>query len=350
MSDITVAKGMIAEGHVREYSGNKILSVLMRCHDRSRLQFLEESVFSLAIQEWTDLELVVLLQNGTSEWIADVRSIIDHQPWRAAPIVVVESIEFPERFDGRSSLLNHGIARATGRFLAFLDDDDVVYQHGYATLIPKLMNEKGAAIAVGGCRLARTVCDSGNWYVRTKETPFAWGRGRLDLFRDNFIPIHSYVIDRTVVSESDLWFDDEMPPLEDYDFLLRLASKYEFDWSGLDIFVCEYRIHDANSIPYTRDATQERVAKHEGARQRIEARKQTLKCLVPLPELIALSSPPEVAVAPSIDVPAPPADPPAPRARAQMGIVRTMAFRSVSWALKRARLLLDRCENVVGSL
>jgi hypothetical protein len=148
------------------------------------------------------------------------------------------------------------------------------------------MEGKGAAIAVGGCRVAKTSQKSDHWYISTKETPFTVGRNRYDLFCDNFIPIHSYVIDREVVNTSDLYFDDEMPPLEDYDFLLRLGSKYEFDFSKLDTFVCEYRIHNSNSLPYTIDATQEQIAKHQRAYQLIEEKKKNLLCLIPLQDLI----------------------------------------------------------------
>jgi glycosyltransferase involved in cell wall biosynthesis len=267
---------------------NKTLSVIIRCHKQERLPFLEEAIFSLSIQEWTDLEVVVVIQNGTNDFVRDVQEIILHQPWQKEPKIKIHTIEFQPGTDGRSTLLNYGITHSTGRYLAFLDDDDVVYQHGYTTLIHKLMEERGAAIAVGGCRIAKTSQKSNHWYISTKETPFTAGRNRYDLFRDNFIPIHSYVIDREVVSASDLYFDDEMPPLEDYDFLLRLGSKYEFDFSKLDTFVCEYRIHNSNSLPYTSDATQEQIAKHQRAYQLIEEKKKNLLCLIPLQDLIEI--------------------------------------------------------------
>jgi len=267
---------------------NKTLSVIIRCHKQERLPFLEEAVFSLAIQEWTDLEVVVVIQNGTNDFVQDVREIILHQPWQKEPKIEIHTIEFQPGIDGRSTLLNYGITHSTGRYLAFLDDDDVVYQHGYTTLIRKLMEGTGAAIAVGGCRVAKTAQKSNHWYISTKETPFTKGRNRYDLFRDNFIPIHSYVIDREVVSASDLYFDDKMPPLEDYDFLLRIGSKYEFDFSKLDTFVCEYRIHNSNSLPYTIEATQEQIAKHQRAFQLIEEKKKNLLCLIPLQDLIEI--------------------------------------------------------------
>lgn len=277
------------EGQSQEnlYEGNRTLSVIMRCHKKERLRFLEEALFSLAIQYWQDIEVIILLQNGSAEFRRSVLQMISNQPWDGTPQYQVIVVEVPAGTDGRSTLLNHGIERAAGRYLAFLDDDDIVYQHCYTTLIEQLSNSS-ATVAVGGCRTARVIKESDHWFVKIKEAPFVWGRTRYDLFRDNFIPIHSYVIDRDRVNSSEVYFDDDFPPLEDYDFLLRLSAKYEFDFSKLNIFVCEYRIHDANSIPYTADAPTEAFIKHAHARNLIDERKKRLLCTVSLTDLIEL--------------------------------------------------------------
>src|SRR5205085_12261957 len=137
------------------------------------------------------------------ELVAAVREIIERQPWPAAPRYQILTVAVPPGVDGRSTLLTRGIERASGRYLAFLDDDDLVYQHGYTTLVAQL-KAGGCAVAVGGCRMAKIKEVGGSWFVETKETPFTWGRTRNDLLRDNFIPIHSYVIDRARVEPRDL--------------------------------------------------------------------------------------------------------------------------------------------------
>ncbi len=266
---------------------NQTLSIVIRFHLPERLPFLEEALFSLAIQAWSDLELIVAIQNGTEELKHRIAEIFDRQPWRSPPRFRILLVSTPEGMDGRSTLLNRGIEFATGRYLAFLDDDDVVYQLGYSTLIGQLENS-GLAVAVGGCRTARVQLVSDHWFVRTKEMPFAWGRTRNDLLRDNFVPIHSYVIHRALVNPGDLYFDDDCPPLEDYDFLLRLCAKYQFDFSKLDIPVCEYRIHASNSIPYTADAPPSALASHARAQKIINEKKEHLQCAVSVGELVDL--------------------------------------------------------------
>ena len=228
---------------------NDILSVIIRCHKRERLSFLDEALFSLAIQSWQNLEVIVVIQNGNDEFIKSVSELINKQPFFEKFRYKVFSVKIPPGVDGRSSLLTYGIKNAAGRYLAFLDDDDVVYQHGYNTLIEQLKNGQGA-VAAGGCRLATLKNEFGAWHIEKKEKPFTWGRNHFDLFKDNFVPIHSFVIDRKRINAEDLYFNDNCIPLEDYEFLLRLGAKYIFDFSKIDVFICEYRMHGDNTLEF----------------------------------------------------------------------------------------------------
>ncbi|MBA2735012.1 MAG: glycosyltransferase family 2 protein [Acidobacteria bacterium] len=269
--------------------GNTRLSVVVRFHKEERLPFLEEAVFSLAIQDWDDLEVIVVLQNGTDELQRAVESLIHQQPWPDSPQYKIVTVPITEGVDGRSTLLNHGIKHATGRFLAFLDDDDYVYHHGYVTLIRQLLNGE-SVIALGGCRRALMQPNDDHWFIQTKDQFFAWGRTRLDLFRENFIPIHSYVIDRSRLGDFKLYFDDDLPPLEDYDFLLRLCSKFEPDFAQFETPVCEYRIRldGSNSLAYVPDAPSHVVAAQKRAQRLIRERKESLISNMPAADLVKL--------------------------------------------------------------
>lgn len=268
---------------------NTRLSVIVRFHQEERLPFLEEAVFSLAIQDWDEIEVIVVLQNGTEKLWRAVEAIIHNQPWPEAARYEIITVPVAEGVDGRSSLLNHGIEHATGRYLAFLDDDDFVYQHGYATLIRQLVRG-GCAVAVGGCRRAKIEYESDHWFVQSKDNFFAWGRSRLDLIRENFVPIHSYVIDRSRLGDFDLYFDERFSILEDYDFLLRLCAKFEPDFTSFETPVCEYRIRldGSNSIAHLPNAPAEVVAAQKRAQRLIKERKASLIRNMPAADLVKL--------------------------------------------------------------
>jgi glycosyltransferase involved in cell wall biosynthesis len=268
---------------------NTRLSVIVRFHQEERLAFLEEAVFSLSIQDWRNLEVVIMLQNGTEELRRRVEAIVADQPWPDSPQYKIVIIPVGEGVDGRSVLLNQGIKNATGRYLAFLDDDDFVYQHGYATLIGQLV-KGGRAIAVGGCRRAKIEYKSGHWFVQTKDNFFAWGRSRLDLIRENFVPVHSYVIDRARLGDFELYFDETFSILEDYDFLLRLCAQFEPDFSCFETPVCEYRIRldGSNSIAHLPNAPAKVVAAQKRAQRLIKERKESLIHHMPAADLVKL--------------------------------------------------------------
>lgn len=251
-----------------------------------RLPLLAEALASLTAQDWPDLEIITVLQNGTDAMKQKVREIVERHVPTASIKCHLFSVAVPSSEDGRSRLLNYGIEQATGRYLAFLDDDDLLYPHAYAALIQQL-REGVCAVAVGGCRVARMRYEQDGWVVVNRETPFAWGRTRLDLFRENFIPINSFVLDRTRLDSLDLYFDPKLSMLEDYDFLLRLGGKYEFDFTKLETPVCEYRIwlDGSNTIPYNSDAPSEVMAAYRQAHREIEDRKKQISCTLPISEI-----------------------------------------------------------------
>lgn len=268
---------------------NTTLSVIIRFHKKERLPFLEEAIFSLAIQHWNDLETIIVLENGTDDIRDAVTEIIEHQPWPSVLRYKILSVDFPTDIDGRSALLNHGISNATGRYVSFLDADDVVYQHGYSTLIRQLM-EGDRSVAIGGCRTAETLHGRDHWFIKIKKMPYlAWGRTRLDVLRLNFVPLRSYVIDRARIGDFPLFFDDAFSPLEGYDFLLRLSEIFRPDFSRLSVPVHEYRIRldGSNSFPHVNNAPPQATEAEERARLLIKERKREATCLMTIDEAAA---------------------------------------------------------------
>ncbi len=270
---------------------NSTLTVVIRFHPGGRIACLDEALFSLAIQDWDDLEVLLAVQNGTAEMEAQLIKLIRQQPWRKIPSFRVIGQTFPPGVDGRTRLLNLGVRAAQGRFLAFLDYDDCVYHHAYSALIRQLQ-KSGKAIAVGGCRRALIEPGTGHAYIVKKDQPFAApGRKRLDLCRDNFVPIHSYVLDRARVSPGFLYFDESFCLYEDYEFLLRLWCCYEPDLTLLDTPVCEYRIRTDGSnsvIGWLPQVSEEKMNQWKKPQSLIAARRQELIYHVPLTELLAL--------------------------------------------------------------
>ncbi|MBI3724781.1 methyltransferase domain-containing protein [bacterium] len=272
-----------------------LLSVIVRLHDEKRLPFLDEAIFSLAVSGFPEIEPVVVVQNGSPALLASVEALVASQPWPTKPRARVVPVPVSDGKDGRSRLLNRGIEESRGRYLAFLDDDDVVYQGGYETLVARLRSS-GSAVAAGGCRTA-VLSRSGERWFTSEKRPFlapregSTGLSRIDLFLTNFLPIHTYVIDRARTGAFDLRFDESFSRLEDYELLLRLAASFEIDLARLDTPVAEYRLRRDGSntviVPGHGEPSPASVASWEEARARILELKRRLVCLATVPELLS---------------------------------------------------------------
>lgn len=248
------------------------LSVIIRTIP-GREQLLDRCLFVLAAQTFDRIEVIVVAQfSGNPNELSKVESVVGRWRSRFRALHIVAN---HADFDARARSLNLGIAHATGRYIAFLDDDDKVYPPHYETLVGAL-NGSSYAWAYSDVILAGYNRDG---QLVSRTMPFQRLRySFLYHLKENFIPIHSFVVDRLRANDMPT-IDESLCRLEDYDFLLRLASKYE----PLHVpFVgCEYCVREdgtnslIESAPHIA-ARLERERVWNEARMRLEERKYSL--------------------------------------------------------------------------
>lgn len=221
------------------------VSVVVRSHKFERLLFLKRALLSLAIQKSVAVEAIVVLQDFSEEAVASV----DEALRLCLPFVgdtmdlVIQNVKLENgESDIRGRLLNVGIGLASGDFLAFLDDDDLMYHFAYERLSAELL-KGNAAVAVGRCVQVQGELVDGAFLASKKHRPYV-GRSLVELICDNFCPIHSFLVDLRKVQKTDLRIDEDFPYLEDYRLLLRLASKYQFSFDNMKRDICEYWFYD----------------------------------------------------------------------------------------------------------
>lgn len=209
------------------------ISVVVRTRDRPAL--LAEALASLAAGAYRRAEVVLVNDGGAPP-----------EPPADYPLELVR-VELPENL-GRAAAAAAGVERASGDFVAFLDDDDLAAPEHLATLAG-LVAGAGVRVAytdaaVGvyelgpGAEAGAGDVSGGGWSCVERRLPYSRDFDPDLLLLDNYIPFNTVLIERGLFAETG-GFDRGLPFFEDWEFLIRLAAVTPFH--HLARVTCEYR-------------------------------------------------------------------------------------------------------------
>ena len=209
-----------------------LVSVIMPTYNQA--QFIREAITSVLKQVWKNLELIVVdnySMDGTEQVVA---SIMDER---------LRYYKFSNHGIIAASR-NYGIKQAQGRYVAFLDSDDVWFQD-------KLMQQMNVLEQDGRCQMVFCRFQASNTDSEPQERIFgpkdfrASGYVYHKLIRYNFI-VSSSVIARKAVLENVGHFCEEtsLAHAEDFDLWLRIAHNHRIVF--LPQILGFYRMHMFN--------------------------------------------------------------------------------------------------------
>ena len=189
-----------------------------------RIESLRETLLCLSAQSCQDFEVLVVGHKLTLERQLNVERVISdlHESIRVRThLVKVDKGE-------RAAPLNAAFSRASGRYVAMLDDDDLVFGHWVETF--KELHEKNPG------KIQRSTAVSQVWDrvgsdAQSLATRCMGGYGSeypetfdlLDHLVQNRSPLHSLAFPRSVFSDLGFRFDDSLTTAEDWDFIVRVA-------------------------------------------------------------------------------------------------------------------------------
>jgi glycosyltransferase involved in cell wall biosynthesis len=224
------------------------VSVVVRTHNRPAL--LHQALISLANQTFQDFEVVVV--NDGEQEIDDVLE-------RLSPYLNLRRAEHTVG-RGRTAALNSGLAAAQGRWITYLDDDDVVYPTHLERLVTGVQEGQASA---GYSDAMRALCWSDSERDEVVERlacaslDFDLGRLLVDNWIASVAFIHAAECLQTIGG-----FDETAELVEDWDFLIRLGQSYAV--RHIPAITYEYR-YRFGPMP-------------EGSRSSLVKRQQVLEC------------------------------------------------------------------------
>jgi glycosyltransferase involved in cell wall biosynthesis len=210
-----------------------VASMIVRTYNRP--DRLAECLGCLADQIYHDFEAVVVNDAG-----CDVHPILESFNGRLKFIYVLNEIN-----RGRTAALNIGIFHANGRYIGFLDDDDVVYPDHLQTLVPPALERNLPVVYsdVKNVTFERNP-QTGEWRRVQEQLVYSFDFERNNFLLANYIPVNCLLIRRDCFDEVGP-FDESLLVYEDWDYLIRLSRKYDF--VHIPKITGEYRRRDDNS-------------------------------------------------------------------------------------------------------
>lgn len=232
-----------------------LVSIVIRTHQRPH--YLREALLSIQNQTYRHLEAIVI-EDGPSvsrEIVDQFADLSLHYEATGAPV-------------GRCRAGNIGLRRARGKYVNFLDDDDLLYADHLEVLVGELEHQSNAVAAYSnGFEIETDVVTTEPFtyiegpYRVIYASPF----DRELLLRRNYIPIHCLMF-RRELHDKEGGFDEALEVFEDWDLWLRFAHHGEF--LSIDKTTTLYRVPASSEARAERQRVMERIqpivlAKHE---------------------------------------------------------------------------------------
>ena len=183
---------------------NKLVTIICRSIGRPDLK---SALDSISAQSYKPIEVILVNSSEKSLESFIPEGLLVNVLDQATPL-------------SRSDAANVGIEAANGDLLLFLDDDDYVASDHIRNLVAKITSDASVRAVYSG---TQKVTNDGKLLEQVYSTEF----DPILLMRDNYIPIHSMLFEKSLVDEG-CRFDPRFDIYEDWDFWLQLAQKTKF--------------------------------------------------------------------------------------------------------------------------
>jgi hypothetical protein len=198
-------------------------------------RFIGECIQSVRAQTLADWECVVIDDGSTDGTSAAVEAISDAR---------VRLVQQPQQ--GVSTARNTGLRHASGRYLLFLDGDDLLHRDALARLVAALEQNPGDVAAYG---TAWALFEDGAPYPQKPLHRRAFPSGDVleSLMRGQLFILIGTVLVRTACAREIGGFRTDLRLSEDWEFWCRLAAQGAFRFIGLEPQVMSMRIRSAST-------------------------------------------------------------------------------------------------------
>jgi hypothetical protein len=207
----------------RDDGETTFLTVVVRTQGK-RQETLRDALLCLVGQTVGDFEVVVAVHRASAEEQTAVNAVVGELPASMRARLRVLAVEG----GGRSRPLNAAFATARGRYVAVLDDDDLVFGHWVETFVAAAAKAPGAVLRTVSVEqpiepVSSSVGKYGISVIGPMTLPYPASFDLLDHMARNHTPFMAYAFPRALHRDLGLRFDERLDICEDWDYELRAA-------------------------------------------------------------------------------------------------------------------------------
>lgn len=259
-------------------------TVILRTQGKNNSLELKNALYSLVAQEYKNLVVILTIHTNNETRIKETKDFSKN----FKNLLKIKVIEIRKNLGKRAHPLNIALKNLDPdtKYLSFLDHDDIYYPWMGSSLINK-MKESNKTFSMGRSvnviqELTRDKYNNKYLYTKNKSLREKRAFSKIGLLVDNYIPFNSFIIDTSLLKN--LFFDETLVFLEDWDFLKKLCLKKNFSVTQIDIPVSEYRRRN----DYTDTFNKENVKKWKNARALTDKNLQNKKITIDIDDVIQL--------------------------------------------------------------
>lgn len=219
-----------------------LVSVVIATHDYAR--FIPETLRSLQRQTYVRWECVIVDDGSTDDTAEIVRPFVEAD---------ARFVYIAQANRGQAAARNNALRRIRGKYVQFLDADDLIEDRKLERHVEYLERHEGVGLVYGGVRYFDTDAPAERRHA-LDDPDEAWmpetsGRGEkvlIELVCRNILAINSALLRRDVIDT--VGFFDETPLPEDWDYFIRCAAAgVSFQFVDLDRTLALVRSHASSA-------------------------------------------------------------------------------------------------------
>ncbi|MAC84745.1 MAG: glycosyl transferase [Arcobacter sp.] len=213
---------------------NPLVSVIMPVFNGEK--YLEEAINSIIEQTYKNIELIILDDGSTDNSI----NVINKMKNKSTKI----NYKPNEKNIGVSATRNRGMKIAKGKYIAFMDADDISPLYRIEKQVEFLENNKDYGLAGGHYE---SFTNYGFFTKRKlRKLSSSFEHIKANILFSNSIACSSVMLRKKLIHEHNLFFNESLRMAEDLDLWRRISKVSKL--INLDMLLIHYRKHNNNSI------------------------------------------------------------------------------------------------------